>query len=280
MQRHFLSSLVRVRIAMRKAKASPKLPQELFEEILDQLADQPRFLKACSLVCRAWVSRSRCHLFETCSLDVTNIVIFGEFLQSPRCTFMQHVRYIKATRFHLAPNDRFFDEITAGLRRLKNVRALQMKLSATKIDGYFLTGFITAFPQITRLVLICYFDFPHSVPFATTLGLFPALQVLEIREDSACAMQEPPREAMVPKGLHSLYLSKSVAGPILGWLLAAQHLPNVDSVTLPLVKRSHGQIVREALQELGYNLLHLDITLSCFLGAFYGAYITGLCTYI
>jgi hypothetical protein len=45
-----------------------RFPQELVDEIIDYLGEDSDALKACSLVCQAWVSRCRSHLFETCTL--------------------------------------------------------------------------------------------------------------------------------------------------------------------------------------------------------------------
>ncbi|KAJ6582096.1 hypothetical protein B0H19DRAFT_1252234 [Mycena capillaripes] len=238
-----------------------KLPQELFEAILDHLADHPDSLGACSLVCRAWVSRSRFHLFEKCLLHSKNILVFRDLLRSPRCTFLQHVRSISAWRLFWKRHDRCFDKIIADLHRLENVRTLLLSTHAKggiEFDRYFVAGFITAFPRVTRLVLHCYHD---RLPFATMLGLFPALQVLDI---SLYGMKPPPPGAMPPKGLHSLSLNRLTAAPILAWLHAVGHLPNVDSVKLTLVNIDKAPIVRAALQQIGGALRHLDISMTGF----------------
>lgn len=40
------------------------LPQELTDYIVDYLADDKRALRTCALICRAFVRRSRAHIFE------------------------------------------------------------------------------------------------------------------------------------------------------------------------------------------------------------------------
>ncbi|KAG6899828.1 hypothetical protein C0993_006422 [Termitomyces sp. T159_Od127] len=42
----------------------PILPPELIEQIIDQLHGAPLTLTCCALVCRAWLSRSRSHIFR------------------------------------------------------------------------------------------------------------------------------------------------------------------------------------------------------------------------
>ncbi|KAJ6551406.1 hypothetical protein B0H19DRAFT_1378147 [Mycena capillaripes] len=248
-----------------------QLPQELFEEILDHLAGDPVSLKACSLVCRSWVPRSRSHLFETCTLAPDNILLFRELLRSPNnCTFVRHVHSVAAFRDHLHRNDDCFNEIAADLRTLTQVRTLRMTLyiraAPASADGYFRApGFVAAFPHVTRLVLTCDFQDRNAppAPLVEVLAFFPALQVLHIREMFGSLAETPVgARAAPPKGLHSLELGLRAAGPILAWLHAFNHLPNVDSVTLPLLQLCDAPTVRAALQQLGGALRHLDIKLT------------------
>ncbi|KAK0460461.1 uncharacterized protein EV420DRAFT_211833 [Desarmillaria tabescens] len=55
----------------------PKLPQELIDSILDFLIDEPRSLKASSLVCRSFLHRTRVHLFR--QLHFENFRHFHKF---------------------------------------------------------------------------------------------------------------------------------------------------------------------------------------------------------
>ncbi|KAK0211633.1 hypothetical protein IW262DRAFT_351562 [Armillaria fumosa] len=45
-----------------------ELPQELIDDIVDRLHDDPKALKVCSLICHAFCARSRRHSFRTVSL--------------------------------------------------------------------------------------------------------------------------------------------------------------------------------------------------------------------
>ncbi|KAJ6551397.1 hypothetical protein B0H19DRAFT_1157480 [Mycena capillaripes] len=249
-------------------------PQELVEAILDQLADESASLKACSLVCRAWVSRSRFHLFETCNLLPENILVFRDLLRSHiACTFAPQIRRITAFRDYSHANDDCFDTIAVDLRRLAHIRTLEMTLSLiypTNADAYFRAGFVTAFQYITRLSFSCFFDSFHAqpVPLIEMLCLFPALQELVVRK-IFCTIADPPVGAVLPRRLHSVELSGQSAGPILACLQAAGHLPNVDSLTLPAMVNHHQtETVRAALQQLGSSLCHLDIMMTSALGIF------------
>jgi hypothetical protein len=52
--------------------ASPHLPQELVDHIIDHLHDDPSALKKCAHVCRAWLPTSRFHFFSKISLKAAS----------------------------------------------------------------------------------------------------------------------------------------------------------------------------------------------------------------
>ncbi|KAJ7207463.1 hypothetical protein GGX14DRAFT_116244, partial [Mycena pura] len=74
-------------------------PRELADEIIDHLAGDSNSLKACSMMGRVWIPRSRLYLFESkCVLLPKNIRGFHEILQSPHgCSFLPLIRSVKAT---------------------------------------------------------------------------------------------------------------------------------------------------------------------------------------
>ncbi|KAJ6584362.1 hypothetical protein B0H19DRAFT_1104805 [Mycena capillaripes] len=128
-----------------------QFPQELIEEIIDHLADgHSRHLRLCSLVCHAWLSRSRSHLFASCSPHTANILGFRSLLQSPCCTFLPHVRRIYTLRYSWDPNDGCFDELMEYLRLLTGVSTLEMEgtnvVSAATVNAFFSYGICYGFP--------------------------------------------------------------------------------------------------------------------------------------
>ncbi|KAJ7901596.1 hypothetical protein B0H13DRAFT_2027650, partial [Mycena leptocephala] len=91
-------------------------------------------------------------------------------------------------------------------------------------------------------------------PLVAMLSLFPALQVLHVREVS-------------PRGLHSLQLCTRATDPILAWLHRFNHLPNIDSLELALLQHTHVPVVHAALQQARGAIQHLNIDLTSLLGA-------------
>jgi hypothetical protein len=71
------------------------IPQEIIDQFIDHLYNDQEALKTCALVCRAWVSSSRYHLFGHVSIWVLEHVRFSDFighLDHPLCTFALSVR--------------------------------------------------------------------------------------------------------------------------------------------------------------------------------------------
>ncbi|KAF7377682.1 hypothetical protein MSAN_00191200 [Mycena sanguinolenta] len=162
-----------------------------------------------------------------------------------------------------------FNEIASDLRLLKNVRTLKMWLrivvdrDRSNEDTFFRTGFATAFPNVTHLVLTCYCGTYEShtqpVPLIEMICLFPALRSLHIEKISG-PVADPPASAVPPRGLHSLNLGFDSPSTILGWLQSFNHLPNVDSlILLPTIRSNQFSAVRRALQQIGGALHHLEI---------------------
>ncbi|KAJ7841059.1 hypothetical protein B0H14DRAFT_2783603 [Mycena olivaceomarginata] len=255
------------------------IPQELVDEIIDYLGEDHDALIACSVVCRAWVSRCRRRLFKTCALLPHNVLGFCDLLRSPECTLLQHVHKIDASRQYWSTDDLHLRSkgIAADLGRLTHLCTLEMafyirpNIDAHRIGTHILfsPGCLAVLPLVTLLILDAR-DSPTQlqspvgaggfpVPLIDIISLCSALQ--ELRIVSAHAVAHPPASAMPPPGLHSLTL-RSSASSILGWLDGAGHLPNVDSITLSFILRSEVPIIYAALQKVGGALRSLEITVS------------------
>ncbi|KAJ7207461.1 hypothetical protein GGX14DRAFT_635208 [Mycena pura] len=246
-------------------------PRELADEIIDLLTGDSNSLKACSMMGRVWIPRSRLYLFESwiCVLLPKNIRGFHEILQSPYgCSFLPLIRSVKAARYCWHHNDRYFDDIAADLR-LVPVHTLELKLNgvvdAGNINTLFCEGFAAAFPHITRLVLTCSFE-GQPAPLINMICLSPALQELHICPETSSfrpQMAKPLATAVPPQGLCILHLGcVYTAEPILEWLHQFNHLPNVKSLTLPLALPGRiraESIVNAAFQQLGDSLHHLSL---------------------
>jgi hypothetical protein len=76
---------------------NPRLPQELFYAIIDQLSDDPTTLATCGLVCRSWVPASRHHLFRHISITPGTISHVSQLLAPSLCTIISAVQRLSIT---------------------------------------------------------------------------------------------------------------------------------------------------------------------------------------
>ncbi|KAJ7883408.1 hypothetical protein B0H14DRAFT_2701559 [Mycena olivaceomarginata] len=236
-----------------------RFPQEPVDEIIDYLGEDSDALKACSLVCLAWT--------YTLVSD-SNILGFCDFLQSPGCTFLQHVRRIDTTRYYWDPDDprSHSNRLAAGLCRLTRVVALEMAFYLDpltqslriEVQTRFNAGFLAVLSHITFLTHHSGSPLTLCVPLIDIISRCHVLQELYIVGTGAVA--PPPPSVTPPPGLHRLTFSGLATSPaILRWLNAAGHLPNVDSITLPVVQPGEAPYISAALQKVGGALRHLEL---------------------
>ncbi|KAJ7319026.1 hypothetical protein DFH08DRAFT_1086367 [Mycena albidolilacea] len=238
---------------------------ELVDEIIDCFGEDSDALKVCSLVCRAWIPHCRSHLFETGTLvSDSNILGFCDFLQSPGCTFLQHVRRIDTTRYYWDPDDprSHLNRLAAGLCRLTRVVALEMAFHLdplrTEMQTRFNAGFFAILPHITVLTLYSRNPLTLRVPLIDIISRCHVLQELYIF--GAGSVAPPPPRATPPPGLHRLTFGLATSPAILLWLNAAEHLPNVDSITLSVLYPGEAPYISAALQKVGGALRHLELS--------------------
>ncbi|KAF7377639.1 hypothetical protein MSAN_00186700 [Mycena sanguinolenta] len=246
-----------------------QFPHELMDNILIHHAEDSACLKACSLVCRAWFFSSRSLLFRTCLLLPKNIRRFRDLVHSPVCTILPHIRKLAVYRNSFHADDGCFNGVADKMRHLTHIHTLDMGLyidpnaSDAHLNAFFCTGFMTAFTHITSLNLTCDYGGGDSQasPLFDMMGLFPALQVLEVRGIYG-TLAEPQTCMALPRDLRSLVLGETSVGLVFRWMHRAGHLPILESLTLPRVRRLDIPSVREALLYLGNTLRHLIIDLS------------------
>ncbi|KAJ7693399.1 hypothetical protein B0H17DRAFT_1199911 [Mycena rosella] len=108
---------------------TPTLPLEITDQIIDFVAGLKvkklrANLAACSLVCHAWMRRSRHHFFQDCRLliHLNNTILFGELLRSSFCTILPHVHAL-AMRNN---GESMFHEIRDALKLLTNLKSLRL----------------------------------------------------------------------------------------------------------------------------------------------------------
>ncbi|KAF5378512.1 hypothetical protein D9615_007151 [Tricholomella constricta] len=122
----------------------PELPQELIILILSSLFhvhDKPT-LSSCSLVCKAWLSLSRTHLFHDLTLNNRN---HPQLLSSPHVpTLSPYTRRLKIANLSVLPSG-------PGLDRFSAITSLMLQYNAPSKD--MLLALPLLFPEVRTLYL-------------------------------------------------------------------------------------------------------------------------------
>lgn len=198
------------------------LPLELTNMIIDHLHDTNddstrRALEACALVCRAWVSESRFHLFRKVWLSPTRVAGFLAMLVHAHGTIP--LRFIR--HLHMRPVDR---------RAWREDISLEQLLAWTAPGGWTLEGALTRLSKLTlhfvhwcklgvptRQLLLASFRgvtfldlvvhrFPKDTTLTRVLRSFPALRDLELGYLEREYAPGAPPDGPLPPGLRTLKL--------------------------------------------------------------------------
>lgn len=164
------------------AQSGPRLPQELCDEVIDNLCDDKAALKACSLVCRGWVHGTSKHLFRCLSWPPCCHVwgTFDNGTSAGTCTDAKHVGDFSS----------FLDRLS----RTPRVRGVAEKLSLSSTR-----------PQLTQAGP----PYIETLSFDTLLGiidLIPRLHTLALVDCLLIGGASPPT-TQVSRKLKDLYIS-------------------------------------------------------------------------
>ena len=85
--------------------AGPKLPLEILDLIVDHLHVEPATLKACCLVSKSLVPRTRSHLFARVELDFLSILKWMRFFPDPSTSPVHHTRIFILRHFPILDYD-------------------------------------------------------------------------------------------------------------------------------------------------------------------------------
>ncbi|KAJ7149577.1 hypothetical protein C8R46DRAFT_1358664 [Mycena filopes] len=164
-----------------------ELPLELTDGIIDLIATHQdgvvTDLAACALVCRAWMARSRLHLFRDFHLVVltkSNLPKFAALVRSQHCTIVPHVQALALHKNGGRVNE--YDMISDVLERLTAVKRL--RLTGPYWDAHGAPprrGFMKSLPHVVDLEVdhASLGDFHHALQIFCA---FPALEQLSIRD--------------------------------------------------------------------------------------------------
>ncbi|KAJ7205660.1 hypothetical protein C8J57DRAFT_369475 [Mycena rebaudengoi] len=135
-----------------------RVPQELADTIVDTLHDNTHALTQCSLVCRAWVSSTRYHLFSHVDLAYEKkLSPFLEILAADLCTVIPFVKEITMRRYDFAMRPTVSGGLEVAtstlLQHLSYVVSMHL-YHFTSLDIPFFADLLPRFPMLAQLELV------------------------------------------------------------------------------------------------------------------------------
>jgi len=129
----------------------PPLPSDVFDLIVDQLDDKPDQLRACCLVSRSWVPRTRKHLFASVTFDTSQSSIrrWKEIFPDPSTAPAQYTRSVVC--FGLTPV--IAESMLAWTHSFRRLVELQLWTSALDNDQVSLIQLSGLSPTLRSLRL-------------------------------------------------------------------------------------------------------------------------------
>ncbi|KAJ7184764.1 hypothetical protein C8R46DRAFT_466351 [Mycena filopes] len=156
------------------SSSHPILPPEVIDMIIDNLHNHPRTLRACGLVSRNWLGRSRHYLFmKAIYVAARDLEGFHGLLKSPYNTLAFHLRNIRLTGLrydeltqlwpllptfshlnvlHIYGNPITFDSHLVETQKLASVRSVALSRAIFASYGG-LNAFLLQFPMLRTLEL-------------------------------------------------------------------------------------------------------------------------------
>lgn len=159
--------------------STPVFPNELVDMIIDNAVDDLDLLASCALVCRAWVPRSRRHLFRSLLVTSENAKQLLELAKSPYASIFNHIYYFHFFDTCEGVESYPWNHFVYRLHELKLSTARALHLSLFNWNNKFSPWIVLSFPRITNLELhnIHAMTFLDSVKF---LSKFPQLRQLSL----------------------------------------------------------------------------------------------------
>lgn len=237
----------------------PHIPQELIDQIIDEVHSDTKTLNACALTCLDWVPRCRQHLHRSLTIGVsfpphqhTHILFF---LKYPHLTYYVRSLNIFSTMDDLGRWPVSFPEATS-------LRIMFMSWDVQRLGAR--DHLLTQLPSITTLTLAG-IEFETFQSFATLLTAFPHLSNLVL---STITVKEPI--------VHTNYYGQHGFGirrlelrdmdiptaPFIHWLQNQVIAPTIRSMDLGLGgKRFYDRSLQEWCKIAGTSLHHLRFDL-------------------
>ncbi|KAK0216489.1 hypothetical protein EDD85DRAFT_438859 [Armillaria nabsnona] len=221
-------------------------------------------LKSCSLVCRAWLPRSRYHLFRTTTVSFLNHTVFMRLITSPNCSFLSFIDTLVLKdgyngNWNDSGSDTPFSLVdgpqciwlrkalsTATLPIFPNIRKLHI------ING----AFHVIFKEDCAKILLLLSNLPSLTHLALIECIFPTVDDI-IRVLSSCQALEAAR-------LENIIFVQPFAESYSPGITAQSHLPRLPASlsSLAFTVGNEDSVILQIIPIAGPSLKHLSMSLT------------------
>lgn len=238
------------------------VPSELTDAVIDHVQLDKQSLANCSVVCRAWLPRSRHHLFDRIHLSPESFIRwFDPKFGSPLAVIAPYVRILllhdgltagpSTMSCPKASNDMLSQlSIFTALESLHILNHCGILEATEDVRNRFLSGFV-----FLKTLRIRHFGVQPLNQIVTIPAACPNLEIFSL--DFVCglpSMEERLSSPIMPSHLRNLRLSMCDKGSVLDWLLSAQIVPPVEVLCLKEVNDTEIPSVGIFLRTLGPSL--------------------------
>jgi hypothetical protein len=235
----------------------PRLPIELFKPIIDNLSDDRATLCVTSLVCKAFLHASRCHLFY--HVTIASKKEAKHFLDSINSSTSPYAyaRELSVFEDHDDRRSHLNETLPLIAPRVSNITMLDLdSLVWDKLDDAARTTVLSSFPQVKDLRLK-HCKFKTSEEMNDFIASFPSLMQIDCWGTCWQSYTEPVTP--LPRSLTSVTLS-STQLKFFDRLLNFESHPNVHTICLRSIRPEDIPGVGRLLKTLGPRLEHLELT--------------------
>jgi hypothetical protein len=243
------------------------LPQELIDKIVDYFCDNIQVLVTLSVVCKAWLPRTRYHLFNYVSVLPWNCDKLLDLLNSPSTTFIPLIRHLNLQDYPGRDGSNLLPRALPQLMVLTAVHELRIRdarihLWKAGVWSSFISGFQTS--SLRDIRISCGIRFESFSQLIDTLGAFPCLEHISLHVVSWVGNDTvmPSAAQKVPTRLQSLELGSvgtGYKGSILRWLLSGNVALTITKLRIITIQKNETAAIGEFLLALGPSLKQLDL---------------------
>lgn len=225
------------------------IPQEIIDEIIDLCSRDKKTLKACSLTSRAWVHRTRKHLFSKLTLTDKTLPIWCGTVATPtRATGSLKSSPLASSQYPPVPSSYAPSWLCSYVTSLKITATYSESgnnVRVTQLHGA--TFHLSAFTQVNTLALsaVLFTEFPDVVLEACFGSLAQTVRELKL---SSCYLDEEALFSLLRLFAHleSLELEGNA------WVDADPGVSNISREDPPTLR---GSLTFSGLTDANYKLL-------------------------